>query len=257
MDGHQFAEAIDKAGITIVRATAADVLAVAALREQEGFDRASGIAHKPRHFAKLEAGDFAAVTRRGDVYHLNPYRLDFVEIEQRLADTQRRMPGVVEARATFEIAREATAALWAQRRADNTAARVARDETRDANRELRDATRTVERKTRKRWARRTRRSIPEPAPGAASWAAWRRWCGKVFDVLADMIAPAPPPTAEQAERMERVAEERQEQAAIVSSAAEQEARFQELRRQMARDDAEQKLKEQRDRDYRREHDLTR
>ena len=159
--------------------------------------------------------------------------------------------------ATFEIAREATAALWAQRRADNTAARVARDETRDAGRELRDATRTVEQETRKTVGAAHQAVDTGTRAGRGILGGMASMVGKVFDVLADMIAPAPPPTAEQAKRMERVAEERQEQAAIVGSAAEQEARFQELRRQMARDDAEQKLKEQRDRDYRREHDLTR
>ena len=41
----------------------------------------------------------AAVTRRGDVFRLNPHKLDLAEIEQRLADVQPSMPSVVEARA--------------------------------------------------------------------------------------------------------------------------------------------------------------
>jgi hypothetical protein len=61
---------------------------------------------------------------------------------------------------------------------------------------------------------------------------------KVFDFLADMIAPAPPPTKDQAERMERVAEEQQTQAVAEREAAEKEARLQELLEQIKRDDAQ-------------------
>jgi hypothetical protein len=61
---------------------------------------------------------------------------------------------------------------------------------------------------------------------------------KVFDFLADFIAPAPPPTKDQAERMERAAEERQTQEAADREAAEKEARLQELLEQIRRDDAQ-------------------
>jgi hypothetical protein len=60
---------------------------------------------------------------------------------------------------------------------------------------------------------------------------------KAFDYLADLIAPPPPPTKDQAERMEQAAAERQEDAAIRSE-AEQEAAFRELQEQMTRDDAQ-------------------
>lgn len=68
MTGQEFAEALDQAGVTTTRATAADVQALDALRERESFDRQGGIAsiaRHARHFAKLEIGDFAAVTRQG------------------------------------------------------------------------------------------------------------------------------------------------------------------------------------------------
>jgi adenylate kinase family enzyme len=54
--------------------------------------------------------------------------------------------------------------------------------------------------------------------------------GKVFDFLGDFIAPAPPSTKDQAERVERAAEEQQ--------AVEKEARLQELLKQIRGDDAE-------------------
>jgi hypothetical protein len=74
--------------------------------------------------------------------------------------------------------------------------------------------------------------------------------GKLADALSDFIAPAPPPTKDQAERMERAAEERQEyEARVVRPAAEQEARFEEIREQRAR-----ALRRQRERGRDHDHD---
>ena len=123
MTGTEFAAALDKAGLTITRATEADQLALDALRQDAALGaavaRAERRTHTARHFDTVQAGDFAAVTRGGDVFRLNPTALDFEEAEQRLADTQPRMPSVVEARAVNEIGREQTDELWAQRRAEN------------------------------------------------------------------------------------------------------------------------------------------
>jgi Relaxase/Mobilisation nuclease domain len=142
MTGTEFAAAIDRAGFTITRATEADKLALDALRQNENMARLAAEtnreAREPHFFAKLEPGDFAVVTRAGDVFRLNPTALDFGEVEQRLADVQPRMPSVVEARAVNEINREQTAELWAQRRADNTAAREARADAIEAQHEMRD-----------------------------------------------------------------------------------------------------------------------
>jgi hypothetical protein len=52
--------------------------------------------------------------------------------------------------------------------------------------------------------------------------------GRVFDMLADMIAPPPPPTREQAERMERVADEQQQEAAAAAPRQEAEARIRQI-----------------------------
>jgi hypothetical protein len=139
MTGTELAAALDKAGITIARADAQDVAALEALRGDERLDQ--DIAwlnletHRPRHFAELLPGDFAAVTRQGDVYQLSPQKLDLEDIAHRLADVEPRMPSVIEARAQAEIIREETAELWAQRRAEglqNYADFIAdRDDTRD------------------------------------------------------------------------------------------------------------------------------
>jgi len=58
------------------------------------------------------------------------------------------------------------------------------------------------------------------------------------DALADMIAPPPPPTKDQAERMERVAEEQQTQTA---AAAESKAAWDEIDEQIRRDKAAREL----------------
>ena len=139
--GHDFAAAIDDAGITIARATDADVKALDALRQDAHL--AAFVAHtedepdRVRHFATLQAGDFAAVTRAGDVFRLNPHQVDLQDAEQRLADTQNSLPSVTEARAISEINREETADLWAERRADNTAADVARAEAIESRESMR------------------------------------------------------------------------------------------------------------------------
>ena len=103
MTGIEFAAALDRAGLTITRATEADQRALDALRRDEDMARLAAEvnreAREPHFFAKLEPGDFAAVTRGGDVFRLNPTALDFEEAEQRLADVQPRLPTVVEARA--------------------------------------------------------------------------------------------------------------------------------------------------------------
>jgi MobA/MobL family len=141
LTGTDFAAALDKAGLTITRATERDVPALDALRQDEDLAalaaKANGEYRQPHHFASLEPGDFAAVTRSGDVWWINPHTMDLEDIEQRLADTQTRMPSVVEARAQSEINREAIADLWAERRAENARAAELRSENREAERDVR------------------------------------------------------------------------------------------------------------------------
>ena len=133
-DGKQFAEALDKAGVTIARATAADVKALDALRQDQELNGivadAAGIEQgRAQHFARLEEGDLAAVTRRGDVFRISARRLEH-GVEARLAEAG-PAPGVIEARAALEIEREAAATFQQQmidtqleRRTEATEARV-------------------------------------------------------------------------------------------------------------------------------------
>ena len=149
MTGHEFAAALDKAGITIARADASRLAALDALRERGRLARltahtdeadinaAMNIVPEARRFDKLAEGDYAAVTRAGDVIRLNPTALDFEEAEQRLADVEPRLPSIVEARAQTEIAREQTAEFWAEARAENAEARAAAIEAFEGERAFR------------------------------------------------------------------------------------------------------------------------
>ena len=143
-----FAARLDAAGIAIVRVTAADVPALDALRHGEDMARlaaeTNNEARPQHHFAALEIGELAAVTRGGDVHSINADKLRGVEIP---AD----LPSVTEARAAFEIDRERTDALYAEHRAEITADRetfaAEREEhTADAHtaREVRETVRDLE-----------------------------------------------------------------------------------------------------------------
>jgi hypothetical protein len=230
MTGHDFGAAIDKAGLTIARATPADLLALDALRRDDERAAATGLEASGRHLARLEVGEFAAVNRAGDVFRLNPYKLDFAEIEQRLADTQRRMPSVVEARAGHEVARKEKAALWEQRTSDNAARRIARDEAKDAQRTLRGVGKTAYRETGK-----VERSAEKTA-GRTAGIVGRGVLGALagFFKLFDLF-PAKPPSPEQQKRNYYAA---QEQQATDDLAAKKEANVQDVLRQIARDDQE-------------------
>jgi hypothetical protein len=205
MTGHEFAAAIDKAELAIARATVADVLVVDALREQEGFDRAGGLAHKPHYFAPLQVGDFAAVTRAGDVFRLSPQKLDLTEIEQRLADVQPRMPSVVEARKGAEIAHDAAADLRAEHRAAGLAAQEARGARTDA----------IETQREMRHVAHEAGELAAAAEAAADRgvkvaSAFLRSFAKMLDFLDDFLFSRPPLSRDQAERAEQAAQERQE-----------------------------------------------
>ena len=144
MTGTDFAAALDENGLTVARVTAADVLALDALRDA---DRAAGTYDEQasgRRFADIHAGELAAVTRQGDVFRLSPQKLDFEEIEQRLADVQTRLPTVVEARALNEIDHERKGEQRAQSEADFIAARIEQADAFAGKQELRQATRAAE-----------------------------------------------------------------------------------------------------------------
>ena len=201
-----FAAALDQAGIAIVRVTAADVKALDALRQDEDLARLAADvnyeARRSQHFAPLEAGDIAAVDRFGNVHRLNPHKINFEQLEARLIEagatvgstSEGRLASVTEARADFEIERDAAAVLREEmmelriaRSTEFSAApietgpAVAGDEPRDAE-----------------------DIIGRMIDGVASAA---------LDFAADFIAPPPPLTKDQVEAKERGAEEAQARAA--------------------------------------------
>ena len=256
-DGKQFAEALDKAGVTIARATAADVKALDALRQDQELTGivagAAGIEQgRAQHLARLEEGDLAAVTRQGDVFRISTGRLEH-GVEARLAEAG-PAPGVIEARATLEIEREASATFQQEmidtqleRRTEATEARVARSAARDARRELERDMRTDQR---------TLGAVIGVAEQSVSRGGRLldgavRALGKVLDMLADMFAPAPPPTKDQAERMERTAEEQAQRNAQAAEDAERKEFIEQLARNGRRreeDDLARRLADQLRRD---------
>jgi hypothetical protein len=144
MTGTEFAAALDEKGLTVARATAFDVLELKALRDVDRAAGEVGDIASGRHFADLIEGDLAAVTRQGDVFRLSPQKLDFEEIEQRLADVQTHMPSVVEARAASKAAREQKAEQRAQSEADFIASRLEQADAFAGKQELRQTVRAAE-----------------------------------------------------------------------------------------------------------------
>ena len=91
-----FAEALDQAGIAVVRVTDRDTGALEALRRDEELARLAAEtnleARRSGRFAVLDAGDIAAVDRAGNVHRLNPYKLDLNKIESQLLEAGVRAP---------------------------------------------------------------------------------------------------------------------------------------------------------------------
>jgi hypothetical protein len=208
--GAGFAAALDQAGIAVVRVTAADVQALDVLRREDKFAAVAAEfnreAYRPHHFAELGAGEFAAVTRNGEVHRLNPHKLDLESIERQLTATQPRLASVVEARAGFEIKREETAALWAERRDEATRASALRSENRDAEREARTAANAG--RDLRNAATAGDKAVAKVSDGAAR--GLRAAMSAALNFFASMFSAPPPLTRDQAERAERADEERAE-----------------------------------------------
>jgi hypothetical protein len=214
MTGYEFAETLDKAGLTITRVSASDVMALDAERSAavlgELVDRVNDETGHPRHLARVAEGDFAAITRQGDVFRLSPHKLDFEEIDQRLLDTQPRLPGVVEARALHQLNREQTAELWDRHQAFNLERSMARlesstalDDRRHATHELKDNIHDA----REDLGEAGSKAVHAIGRGLMSAAR------AAFDFLESLFSPPPRLTKDQAERRELVAEEAEQRAA--------------------------------------------
>ena len=175
-----FAEALDQAGIAVVRVTERDIGALEALRRDEELARLAAEtnleARRSGRFAVLEVGDIAAVDRAGNVHRLNPYKLDLNKIESQLLEGgRRRLASVTEARAEFETERIALAAF----REELMQARMER--AGDISHEPADADRGM-----------TEPDIQEPESVLGNMMD--KAIGAALDFAADFLAPPPPPT---------------------------------------------------------------
>jgi hypothetical protein len=222
MDGHEFAAALDKAGLTVARTTAADVKALDALRQDAQSAAVAARANDEENttrtlFARLEVGDLAAVNRQGDVFRLSPLRLDYAEIEQRLGDVQPRLPSVVEARAASETIREQTTELWAQRRADNAAARLEGWQAKQADRDIRSTAKAAESEGRKAVDTAERTVDKAAHAGGVLLGGLRKGVEMVGALLGDMISPTKPPGPEEAKCIEQQQAENAEARAFESA----------------------------------------
>ena len=198
-----FAARLEEAGVAIVRVTEADTRALEALRQDEQFARiaaeTNGEAYRGRHFAELVTGELAAVTRSGDVHRIN---LDKTGAARSyLPDA---LQAVTETRARFATEREREGQLWTERRADIQASQ----QEYAAVQEQRASERAVAREASDLAA--TTEATIDRAAYEGLGKIFLRGLASLIGWLADSIAPPPPPTREQAERMARSAEEKHE-----------------------------------------------
>lgn len=171
-------------------------------------------ARKHHHFAELLPGDLAAVTSNGDVY-----RIDSEKIGRATQYLAADLPGVVEARAAFEIDRERTAGLWDKQRMDNAAARAAFDKRQALRGKVAAMGRAVDRGVN------TVEATAETgakATGGLLRGVARGVEGLLGGILGFLAGPGPKLAPHQAELEARAAQERTEAHAL--AAGEQENR---------------------------------
>jgi MobA/MobL family len=140
-----FAVRLDEDGITIARVTAEDVKALDAWRKEAEIaatvartEAVTNLDRNARHFAELETGQLAAVTRAGDVYRINPDKLG-----DAAGMLPEKLPSVTEARAAFEADREKTETLYADHSKETAAEREAYAEEREQRIEAAHSSRDV------------------------------------------------------------------------------------------------------------------
>jgi hypothetical protein len=217
-----FAALLEDAGIVIARVTEPDSRVLDSWREELTKDRmlsaASGETYQGNRLDEVLTGDFAAVTRNGDVYRINP---------EKLGDAQRHigdeLPGVIETQAKFKAERAAAADIWAELKAANAEDRAASTAAFEGDRALHRHAAAAERGV--ETSLDTAGSAVDAGLHAGEGVLRRAF--KIFEgiigFLADAFSPPPPPTKDQAERMVWAAEEKQEVRAEQAARADREA----------------------------------
>jgi hypothetical protein len=205
-----FAAELEDAGIALVRVTETDMKALDALRQDEVLAQLAAetdrVAYKGYRFDACVPGDLAAVTRRGDVYRINPHKLDGVA---RYLDAA--LPGVVEARSQFEIDREQTDDVWLQLRLDIGNHRTERELVQQERAEVRAGSRAINTaaETIEEGLEGGDRIIQKAVGGIV----------RLLEGLADFLFPQPRLTRDQAERAGHAAEEEEVQARVAADGA--------------------------------------
>jgi hypothetical protein len=257
-----FAVLLDQAGIAVVKVTAADEIALEALRRDAELAataarEAGSTMPGGMMLADVKAGDLAAVDRAGNVYRLNPYKLDLDGgLEARLIDaanassstvpvseqTSSRLMSVTEARAGFEIERQQLDEFWTQRRQEATAERVTRFEERAADAEVRSVVNQAERGV-VRVGSEAGHVVEKGLSAARKFAeAIIKPIEGIIAALDGVLSTPSKPTELQAEVAPKVAAEKSEQAADQAAYDERAARLADLLSQISRDDAERRLR---------------
>ena len=227
-----FAARLAQSGIAIVRLDAADIVELNRLRADEEMARSVSEAYTPRRFAELIEGDLAAVMRNGQIHRLNPAKLG--DAQRHLAGD---LPTMTEARARFGIEREMKAWIWTARQVDadaSSAERAEEAELRESGRKLGKTARGIARQADKTGgvvARAVNRLVELFKPA--------EYVLDVFDGGDPVLTP------QQAKLTEQSAKERQGEIVAERIVAEKKARQHDLLAQIARDDAQKRLRAQR------------
>jgi MobA/MobL family len=136
--------------------------------------------------------------------------------------------------------RDELGAAFAQQRDEKAEARLAGWQARTVDREIHRDAAIVDREADK-LASTADRTVKKAMHGLSdALGGIGKVAERAMEMLSDLISPPPPMTHDQAERAERSAEEKHDEAAVADEAAAKEARLQELLAQMARDDAERR-----------------
>lgn len=200
--GRDFRDALGDAGIMLAKVTERDAQTFAAMRKDNELKATMG--HMLSSVPAAERGEIVAVTRRGNVYRLNPQRLDPAKLEQCVG---RLPPSVHEAREAWAIARASRSQHFADLRAD----RIEQSAAFDVRRARQTTVRAAERET--------RGAIEAGKEGLGkAGSVLTRGLGAVASAVLSFLdtaisAPKPPPP-DQAKQNARAAAEADRQAAF-------------------------------------------
>ena len=214
LTGRDFRDALGEAGIILAKVTERDAQNFAAMRKDNELKAVMGPDHILSRVPTVEQGEIVAVTRRGNVYRMNPQRLDPGKLEQGFG---RSMPSVSDARDAWSFARD----YVSQHRAEIQADRITRSKAFEAGRARHAMFNAVRRDTRTVLAAGkggVSKGLGVIGRGGAALAAL---ASAALGFLEGLFSRRMPPTLEQAKQSERVATENEKLAGFRQYVAEQ------------------------------------